>query len=33
MIVIHWTGCGYYYAEETGRQVSKMYKKLHNLHK
>ncbi len=30
-IIIHWNGCSYYYALETGRQVSKSYKKLGNL--
>ena len=32
-IIIHWTGCGYYYAYESGQQLSKMYKTKWRLEK
>jgi hypothetical protein len=32
-IIIHWTGCGYYYATEAGQQLSKRYKTIGKLRK
>lgn len=32
-IIIHFTGCGYYYTTENGVQLCKMYKKINNLKK
>lgn len=33
MIIIHWNGCGYYYTNEKGQQLSKMYKTISKLRK
>lgn len=33
MVYIHFTGCGYYYANAQGKQLSKHYKYLGNLKK
>lgn len=30
-IVIHWNGCGYYYTQENGHQISKQYKTIARL--
>ena len=32
-IIIHWNGCGYYYATEQGQQLSKIYKTIGKLRK
>jgi hypothetical protein len=32
-IIIHFTGCGYYYTTEQGKQLTKMYKTITRLRK
>ena len=32
-MLIHWNGCGYYYALESGQQMSKQYSTVWRLRK
>lgn len=31
--LVHWTGCGYYYTNEQGKQLCKMYRTLGRLYR